>query len=259
MKITEKQIYCDYDERRVSGMSVMKELPSSLQNMGSFSRQEFTRTMVLHYGMTEPQVAYDLKKRLDRGELVRAGWGRYSLPVKRVYTHKYSDSALDIVKTISNGYETIDFQLFELIQLNDFMNHQIAHNTIFVAIENELIDYVFESLWKVYPGKVMLKPKLEQYYRYLQDDEIVVGRLPTETPKGIGEPWMSRLEKILVDVFTDKLVSSIVPEGEKEMIIDGAFNDYLIDQDTMLRYAKRKGTEKRMEKVLSEYRKAAAQ
>lgn len=240
-------------------MSMLKELPCSLKGMESFSRREFTRAMVSYYGMTEPQAAYDLKKRLDQGILVRAGWGRYSLPVKQTYRHRYSESAINMVKTISDGFDGLDFQVFELIQLNDFMNHQVAHNTIFVMIENDLLDYVFDTLWKAYPGKVLLKPTADQYYRYRQDDEIVVGRLPTETPKGIEEPWMSRLEKILVDVFTDKLVSAIVPEGEKEGIIDRAFNDYMIDRNTIIRYARRKGTEKKMMKVLSEYEKVAVQ
>lgn len=240
-------------------MKEMKTLPPSLQDTTTFSRREFTSAMVSTYGMTEPQVAYDLKKRLDNGMLVRAGWGRYSLPLKRRYLHHYSDTAMDVVNLINNGFHHVDFQIFELIQLNDFINHQIAHNSVFVTIENEMVDYVFDSLWEVYPGKVMLKPKLDQYYRYLQDNEIIVGRLPSESPKGITEPWMSRLEKILVDVFTDKLISAIVPEGEKKIIIDGAFSDYMIDQNTMLRYAKRKGTEKRMEEVLRVYGKAMLQ
>ena len=240
-------------------MSETREIPDVLQGMESFSRQELTEAMASRYGMTEPQIAYDLKKQLDQGTLVRVGWGRYSLPKKRVYRHQYSDSAIDVVKTISEGYDGLDFQVFELRQLNDFMNHQMAHNTIFVAIENDLVDYVFDSLWKTYPGRVMLKPKADQYYRYRQDDEIVVGRLPSETPKGIDEPWMSRLEKILVDVFTDKLVSEIVPDGEKEAIIDGAFSDYMLDENTMIRYAKRKGTDRRMMKVLADYGKVAAQ
>ena len=214
--------------------------------------------MASNYSMTGPQIAYDLNKRLDQGSIVRVGWGRYSLPKKRIYRYQYSESAIDVVKTISDDYDGLDFQVFELRQLNSFMNHQMAHNTIFVAIENDLVDYVFESLWKTYPGRVMLKPKADQYYRYRQDDEIVVGRLPSETPKGIDEPWMSRLEKILVDVFTDKLVSQIVPDGEKEAIIDGAFSDYMLDENTMIRYAKRKGAEKKMQKVLTEYGKAVA-
>ena len=239
-------------------MSEMRQIPQSLQEIDSFSRQEYMDAMASSYSMTRPQIAYDLNKRLDQGSIVRAGWGRYSLPKKRMYRHQYSESAIDVVKTISDDYDGLDFQVFELRQLNSFMNHQMAHNTIFVAIENDLVDYVFESLWKTHPGRVMLKPKADQYYRYRQDDGIVVGRLPSETPKGIDYPWMSRLEKILVDVFTDKLVSQIVPDGEKEAIIDGAFSDYMIDENTMIRYAKRKGTEEKIKKVLTEYGKAAA-
>ncbi len=236
-------------------MSMLKELPCSLKEKESFSRQDFARAMVSEYGMTGPQVSYDLKKRLDQGILVRSGWGRYSFPGKQIYKHQYSNSAIDVVKTILDEYDGLDFQVFELTQLNDFINHQVAHNTIFVMIENEMLDYVFDTLWKAYPGKVLLKPKADLYYRYKQDDEIVVGRLPSETPKGIDEPWMCRLEKILVDVFTDKLISAIVPEGEKEGIIDGAFKDYMIDQNTMIRYARRKGTERKMMEILHEYKK----
>ena len=239
-------------------MSEMRQIPDSLQKKDYFSRQEYTDAMVSSYEMTGPQIAYDLNKRLDQGAIVRVGWGRYSLPKKRMYRYQYSDSAIEVVKTISDDYDGLDFQVFELRQLNSFMNHQMAHNTIFVAVENDLVDLVFDSLWKAYPGRVMLKPKVDQYYRYRQDDEIVVGRLPSETPKGIDKPWMSRLEKILVDVFTDKLVSKIVPDGEKEMIIDGAFSEYMLDENTMIRYAKRKGTEKKMKKILTEYGKAAA-
>ena len=88
---------------------------------------------------------------------------------------------------------------------------------------------------------------------YLQDDEIVVGRLPSESPKGFNRPWESRLEKIIVDVFTDKLISRIVPEGEKGAIISGAFDSYLLDEKTMIRYAKRKGVDARFRKILKEY------
>lgn len=84
-----------------------------------------------------------------------------------------------------------------MTQLNAFVNHLIAHNTVFVYVENELVDFVFDTLHRTYPGQVMLKPTVDSYYRYLVDNEIVVGRLPSETPKGHDVPWHSRLEKIL--------------------------------------------------------------
>ena len=209
------------------------------------------------YCLTGPQISYDLKKLLALGTVVRSGWGQYSFPKKRIYSYEYSKETESVAKKLCQEYENLSFQIFELRQLNEFMNHQIAHNTIFVYIENDLMNFAFDTLWNMNPGKVMLKPKLEQYYRYKLDNEIVVGRLPSETPKGYREPWMSKLEKILVDIFTDKLVSAIVPEGEKEAILDGAFQEYLIDKGTMIRYAKRKGSKKKMTEVLENYERVS--
>ena len=186
-------------------------------------------------------------------------WNQYTIPTnKQVYLHNYSGDANDVVKLIEKKYYDVDFQVFEMTQLNQFMNHLIAHNTIFVAVENELVDYVFDTLNKEYPGRVMLKPSLEMYYRYLQDNEIVVGRLPSETPKGIDKPWQARIEKILVDVLVDKLIGGIVPEGEKPAIVEGAYHDFLIDEGTLLRYAKRKGAVKKVVNALNEYGRTVA-
>ena len=258
IKIAVNSFYCGNNEGGID-MSDNRIIPSFLQSMDSFSRREFTDAMSSCYSLSEPQAAYELKKHLEEGALVRVGWGRYSLSGKQIYRHQYSESSAAVVQTIHDAYEGLNFQIFELRQLNDFINHQVAHNTIFVSAENDFVDYVFDTLWRAYPGRLMLKPKVDQYYRYLQDDEIVVGRLPSETPKGIDAPWMSRLEKILVDVFTDKLISQVVPDPEKKTILDVAFRDYLVDENTMFHYAKRKGTDRKMRKLLTEYGKVTDQ
>lgn len=228
----------------------LRPIPDSLIEEEGFSRQDFVREMSCTYDITVPQISYELKKQLDSGTIVRSGWGQYAFPRKRVYSWDYSKEATSIAEELRKDYDGLDFQIFELRQLNEFMNHQIAHNAIFVYVENDLVNFAFDTLWNMKPGKVLLKPGANQYFRYRQDDEIIVNRLPSETPKGHREPWKSRLEKVLVDVFTDKLVSSIVPEGEKEAILDGAFQNYLLDKGTMLRYAKRKGAEKKIAEVL---------
>ena len=229
-------------------------IPKCLRNMESFSRNEFSKAMFDEYGLTEQQSKYELQKELDNGEVLRKGWNQYTIPTnKQVYLHNYSGDANAVVGLIEKKYYDVDFQVFEMTQLNQFMNHLVAHNTIFVAVENELVDYVFDTLNKEYPGRVMLKPSLEMYYRYLQDNEIVVGRLPSETPKGIDKPWQARIEKILVDVLVDKLIGGIVPEGEKPAIVEGAYHDFLIDEGTLLRYAKRKGAVKKVVNALNEY------
>lgn len=235
-------------------MTRVKALPKELTLKTSFSRKEFISSMEREYCMTGPQISYDLQKRLDECSIVRIGWDNYSMAGrKNLYKHKYSVAAEEAVREIEDNYTGLLFQVFELIQLNDFMNHQIAHNTIFVSVEKELQESVFDAFRRKYPGRVMLRPSVDEYYRYLQDNEIVVCRLPSESPKGFEDPWKSRLEKIIVDVFTDKLISRIVPEVEKEAILLGAVETYLLDRKTMLRYARRKGSDARIRKILNKY------
>ena len=154
---------------------------------------------------------------------------------------------------IKTEYPDVDFRIFELIQLNSFVNHQIAHNTIFISVENDVIDFVFDSLRQKYPGRIMLKPRLEEYYRYLVDNQLVLIRLPSESPKGLNQPWESKLEKILVDISVDKLISRIVSPGEYENIFPEAFSRYHIDLNSMFRYSRRKGAIDKFTAILKEY------
>ena len=229
-------------------------MPNRLLNAISFSRSEFEIEMNKVYGLNVQQSKYDLQKKLDKGTVVRAGWNQYSANAdKRRYSHSYSPEAIDVVATIERNYYDVNFRIFELSQLNQFVNHLVAHNTVFVSVENDMVDFVFDTLNRTYPGRVMLKPSLEMYYRYLQDNEIVVTRLPSESPRGFEHPWETRIEKILVDILVDKLIGKIVPEGEKEGIIDGAYNNCLVDEATMIRYAKRKGAAEKLRKSLEKY------
>lgn len=234
-------------------------LPESLLKQKTFSRREYTDAMSSTYHLTDPQIAYDLNKRLKGGEIVKQGWGQYrTSTTKRPYHHDYSDLARAIADRINQEYIDLNFRIFEYIQLNEFMNHQMAKNVIFVFVENEFTDFVFNTLFDAYPGKVMLKPRLDDFYRYSQNDQIVIFRLASEAPKGIDADWHVRIEQILVDMLVDKFFSYFIPESEKERILEGAFETYLVDEKTMIRYAKRKGAEDKLKLSLSKYREVAA-
>ncbi len=235
-------------------MASERAIPDALKGKEYFSKKDYIDAMSETYALTKPQIAYDLQKRLDTGSIVHVGWNKYSLPgKKRQYDYVYSELAVEAASMLMKNYMNLDFQIFELIQMNDFMNHQVAHNTIFVSVENELQESVFEMMRNEYPGHVMLRPRIDDYYRYLVDDEIIVLRLPTESPKGISVSWRSRLEKILVDVLTDKLISAIIPENEKRNIVEGASEVYLLDEDTMFRYARRKGAVEKFKREMDKY------
>ncbi len=233
----------------------MEYLPNTMHAGRSYSRNWLlSRLRRENPEASEDALVYSLRKLLSEGKIIRIGWNQYACAQeKKIYQHDYSSEAVQVADFLYDNYTDLDFRLFELIQLNDFMNHLIAHNTIFVYVENDMLDFVFDSLIRKYPGRTMLKPKADDYFRYLQDNEIVVGRLPSESPKGLEKPWHSRLEKILVDISVDKLLTQIVPQGEYESIFQTAFEQFLLDKNTMIRYAKRRGAADKFESILNKY------
>ena len=66
--------------------------------------------------------------------------------------------------------------------------------------------------------------------------------------------YPKRYWKILVDVIADKLIRKNVSEGEKNTIIEEAYSRYLIDDGTMMRYAKRKDTVRKVTGKMEEIR-----
>lgn len=113
-----------------------KALPAAITRKDTFSRREYADAMADKYRMTAPQISYDLQKRLHSGEIIRKGWGQYVLAAdKQRYQYSYSGLTKEIA---------------ELFQLNDFMNHQLAHNTVFVLAEHDFVEAVFDSLFSLY-------------------------------------------------------------------------------------------------------------
>ena len=233
----------------------MVDVLDELGKTTAFTRDDFYNAIDTIEGVASDEAkAYALRKCLSENRIIRVAWNKYAVPnEKKVYNHHYSDEAIRVAGFLQENYAALSFQIFEMTQLNSFVNHLIAHNTIFVSVEYELMDFVFDAMKEEYPGRILLKPSVDEYYRYVQDDEIIMNRLPSGTPKGLNEAWKSRLEKILVDIAIDKFISRLVPPSELHNIFEGSYERYMIDRSTMIQYARRKGAAKKMEGFLSEY------
>lgn len=226
-----------------------------LYESGPFTRADYLAAIRENNAqLSEEALAYRLREDTAEGKIIHIGRDMYVYPGdKQIYSHPYSEASRTVVNEIQGEYPDTVFQVFELIQLNSFVNHLYAHNTIFISVENDLTDYVFDSLRRKYPGRVMLKPSPDHYYRYLVEDQIVIQRLPSEAPKSDSAAWQSRLEKILVDISVDKLLTGIVSSGELGTIFDEAFEHYYLDIKTMYRYARRRGALEKFKLVFREY------
>ena len=193
---------------------------------------------------TESSINWMLVTMRKQGILASAGTGKYycsssESPIKKSYRYPHSPEYLEIEQAITDEYPRIHFQMWELIQMNDFVNHQIAKNVIFIEVESMLVDTVYEMLHEKYPY-AMIQPDTDTFYKQrAPESDIVVQKLLTEAPTpNIGHS--SPLEKLLVDLLSKKLSGNLIERSEYPHIYEDIFRKYLIDETRMLRYAKRR-------------------
>ena len=174
-----------------------KRYYDGLLDVTRFTRKELLESFrMAGYMLSEASFYKKVEELVKNGQIIRVGRNVYSLPDNKrlAYEYKYSELAEEVAQEIAQQYPYVNFSIFEFVQLNDFVNHLIAHNVIFLSVEAEIMDFVFETLRDKYPGKVLINPTVEIYHQYWSDNMIVLGKLTTEAPKGQKASWHTRLE-----------------------------------------------------------------
>lgn len=226
-----------------------------IKNKESFSRQEVLQSFRKGgFGLSDASFYRRFTTMVKEGEVVRAGNGVYCFPKSdvRPYEHEYSDLTVEVAGLIQEQYPLLDFSIMELIQLNDFVNHQIAHNVLFLSVEADIMEFVFDTLKEKYFGKVFINPTPEIYHQYWSDNMIVINKLITEAPKSPTISWHTRLEKLLVDIVADPLLLDSISDSEYPSIYEDAFSMYIVDESCLFRYAARRTVDKKIRKLIRE-------
>lgn len=184
----------------------------------------------------------------------RVGRNAYQIADRhlRYYVYSYSERAVAVATAIQNHHPYLDFSIFEMIQLNEFVNHQIGRNTIFVFVDADVLDYVFDSLRTEYTSNILLSPSNSDFHRYKTDDTLVLCRRISESPMGKEPVWSVCIEKLLVDIVTEPLIISSFADSETARIYESAFEKYIIDESRMFRYARRRNAVDKIMTLISE-------
>lgn len=235
-------------------MADTNTLLDRLAGFQTFNRMDLQSIMASNQvNATDSTVNHMIIRLLQNGNIIRTGRNQYAVSgTRKIYQFPHSEQVLLLADEINSTHPFLDFRLFELTQLNEFVNHQIAHNILFLSVEGGLEEDVFSTLWEKHSGSVMLKPGIDDLYRYMTEDIIVIEKLPSESPKGIRAFWDTRIEKWLVDIAVDKLLRKVVYSGEYPAIFQDAVKKYVIDKNVMARYARRRGALDKYRKFLVE-------
>lgn len=217
-----------------------------------FSTEEFFITLQSENPDISRSTVYKILKNLcDQNIISRSCRGKYISSGKKNYNYPLSETAKEISTLIKENFPLVSFQIWELYQMNQFINHQIAHNTIIVDVENMLDDTIFNFLFEKYPH-VLYTPSYDEYYKYAGDETIVVKKLISEAPNPLNELHQASLEKILVDLFGKGISGALIQRSEYKAIFEDSFKRYTINTAMLFRYARRRGNAKLIQKFINE-------
>jgi hypothetical protein len=192
---------------------------------------------------------------LKSGEIIKSARNVYMVPdgkEKRIYRPLYSDLASKLISQIAEKYPSVQFTVFETGLMNDFLNHLVAQNTIFIQAEKEVSIFVFRFLQEIGYERLLYKPKKADYALYWEKDCIVVTDLISEAPLSVAAPHEICLEKMLVDMYCDKLISTTYSKSEYPQVLHQAMESYHMEIPKMMRYARRRGRENEIKHILEE-------
>lgn len=201
------------------------------------------------------------KNMLEEGMEENAAGGRAKYDKKgsghsfRQYQYTYSRFAEEVAARIKEHHPYVEFNVFELLQLNEFLPNPILCNIIFISAKSDLGDFLFHTLNAMYPGKVLLHPTPQMLYQYYSENLLVIEKRISEAPTGKTAHWHTRLEKLLVDIRTDRLLLPLLHEmGWEEYqwvnLYEKAFETYGVDESCLFRYAKRRAAESKIREFI---------
>lgn len=206
-------------------------------------------------GLSESSYIWIIGSLVRLGLLQHIGWNRYALAdgsKRDAYTPLYSETAKDVRDKVEKKYPLIGFTVFESVLLNEFLNHQIAGNTIFVQVERGMGVFVFRFLRESMDGVVMYRPSRKEYSLYWQPGSVIILDWTSEAPLSKNFPHDITIEKLMVDIFCDRIIQLTYGGAEYKIVVETAYERYSIDTVRLLRYARRRHREKEITNFIPE-------
>ena len=113
-----------------------------------FDRKDILEAVLSEFpDFKETSMRNFMEKLLNDKFIIRVGRNRYVLNDNKTdYKGKFSEDAEVLIRDIKVQYPYINFQIWELNWLNEFLNHLLAHNRIFLDVENDGCEFVYSSL-----------------------------------------------------------------------------------------------------------------
>lgn len=229
-------------------------LKNEFENRKIFSRQDLFE----FYRRIDPQLKettfrwriHDLKQRKIITPLGKEG---FALGYKAVFIPEVSEKDKKICGQIAKQFPILKQCVWSTKIINEFMLHIPGRYMTVLEIEQDALEPVFNFLKDNNTKNVFLQPTEKEVQRYIGDVDtpIILLSLVSKAPlQNINATFTTTLEKLIVDLFCDKMLFTAYHGDELVHIINNAYERYAIDFTKLFSYAKRRRKEEDLKNYL---------
>ncbi len=235
---------------------IIEQLKNRFEKKDSFSREE----LFDFYRQFDPDLKdstfrwriYNLK---EKKVITPISQDHFILTYKPVFKPEVDDFEKKINIRLEKQFPGLKQCIWSSKAVNEFMLHIPGKFITVLQIEKEGIEPVFDFLKGLNFGTIYIQPEKKEIERYIFEAEqsIVLQQLTSRAPlQKIGKVSTVTLEKMIVDLFSDKNLFNAFQGNELVYIINNAYKRYAINFTTLFHYAGRRRKDKDLRQFLIE-------
>jgi hypothetical protein len=222
----------------------IKELNLFFKNYETFSRAELYN-FYLQFDEELKETTfrwriYSLKQQKVISTVARSV---YVLSSKSEFYPVISVKEEKLCVAISRQFPMLKYCIWNTNIVNELMLHIPNKSLTIIEVENEAIELVFNFLKNEGTKNLFFQPSEKEIQHYIAplENAIIVQSLVTKSPTQIvSKTTTTTLEKLLVDLYSNKNLFSTYQGTELIHIFNKGYNKYVLDFSKMLSYASRR-------------------
>ncbi len=233
-----------------SKKEIIKNIKKNFSSCKTFTREELYDYLEQSFfpGLKETTFrwrVYELKK---TNIIISVTRGIFKLSDnKKIFEPSINNKYHKISRMLKKNFSSISYCIWSSSWLNEFSRHQASNDIIFVEVEKELVNPVFNLLLDNYFKNVYLEPDKFVTKIYISENQtsIIVKSMITKSPiQSVKNVKVPKLEKILVDLFSDNKYLDSYKGYEQKVIFENAFAEYRLNLSNLINYSRRRKKDK---------------
>lgn len=167
----------------------------------------------------------------------------FTFDYKPVFKPELGDFEKRIFNKIEKQFPDLKYCIWSTKAVNEFMLHIPGKYITILQVEKDALEPVFEFLQVQNFGRVYIQPEEKEIDRYIFETEksIVLQSLVSRAPtQRVGGAFTITIEKLIVDLFSDKNLFLAFQGSELVHIVNNAFKRYSINFTKLIHYAGRR-------------------